>query len=220
MKQSRAGEIRDHIEQAIVTGAFRPGERLDEVKLAAQFEVSRTPIREALRQLIATELVEAQPHRGTFVKDFSVRDMLNMFEVMSELEGMCARLAARRRSDAQLREIEAACETCAANSESGDADAYYYANEQFHLAIYEASGNAFLARTAQSLLLRLRPFRRLQLRVPGRMRSSTTEHGAIVEAIRAGDSASAEQLIEEHVSVQGDRFGDFVAALGDSVGRP
>ncbi|MGO2110800.1 MAG: GntR family transcriptional regulator [Pseudoclavibacter sp.] len=217
MKQSRAGEIRDHIEQAIVTGEFKPGERLDEVKLAAQFEVSRTPIREALRQLIATELVEARPHRGTFVKDFSVRDMLSMFEVMSELEGMCARLAARRRSEPQLREIEAACDRCVESSATGNADDYYYANEQFHLAIYEASGNAFLARTAQSLLLRLRPFRRLQLRVPGRMHSSTVEHQSVVEAIRAGDSAAAERLIEEHVSVQGDRFGDFVAALGEAV---
>lgn len=216
MKQSRATALRDLIEEAILTGAFAPGERLDEVTLAARYDVSRTPVREALRQLEAMDLVEVRPHRGAFVKVVAVPEMLQMFEVMAELEGMCARLAARRCTAEQLHELHAAHETCAATLSVGDADEYYYANESFHKELYAASGNAVLARMATSLQTRLKPFRRLQLRVPGRMRSSSAEHGSIVEALRSGDAASAESLARAHVAVQGDRFGDFLAAVGAS----
>lgn len=214
MKQSRATALRDRIEEAILTGAFTPGQRLDEVTLAARYEVSRTPVREALRQLEAMELVEIQPHRGAFVKVIAFPEMMQMFEVMAELEGMCARLAARRCTPAQLQRLEEAHQACAATVAAGDADEYYYANEIFHKMLYAASGNTFLAKMATSLQTRLKPFRRLQLRVPGRMQSSSAEHGSIVEALRKGDALSAEQLAESHVTVQGDRFGDFLAAVG------
>lgn len=218
MKQSRTDTIRDLIEQEIVMGHFAPGQRLDEVSLAAQFGVSRTPVRESLRQLAATELVQIKPHRGAFVKVVPLHEMLSMFEVMSELEGMCARLAARRRTDSQLAEIDAAREACEATL-VGDADPddYYYANERFHVLIYEASGNPFLARTAKSLQTRLKPFRRLQLRVPGRLATSSAEHAAVVDAIREGDAAKAERLAEAHVTVQGDGFSDFLAATNGAV---
>ncbi|MCR2810522.1 MULTISPECIES: GntR family transcriptional regulator [unclassified Microbacterium] len=214
MKQSRATELRDLIEEAIVTGVYAPGQRLDEVKLASRFGVSRTPVREALRQLEATELVDIQPHRGAFVKVIAIPEMLQMFEVMAELEGLCARLAARRCTEKQLRDLEGAHAACAATLQSADADEYYYANETFHKLLYAASGNSFLTRMATSLQTRLKPFRRLQLRVPGRMLNSSAEHGAIVTALRAADASSAEQLAVAHVTVQGDRFGDFLAALG------
>jgi DNA-binding GntR family transcriptional regulator len=220
MKQSLALELRDLIEQEIVTGAFAPGERLDEVTLASRFNVSRTPVREALKHLASTELVEIHPHRGAFVKVITLSEMLNMFEVMAELEGMCARLAARRRTEAQLLQLEAAQAACAATLESGDADEYYYANERFHALLYEASGNPFLSRTAGSLQTRLKPFRRLQLRVPGRMPTSSAEHAAILSAHRVGDAVAAEHLAESHVAVQGDRFGDFIAALDASATAP
>ncbi|GGH36763.1 GntR family transcriptional regulator [Microbacterium album] len=213
MKQSRAEMLRDLIEQEIVTGAFAPGQRLDEVMLAERFGVSRTPVREALRQLAATELVEIKPHRGVFVRVIPIPEMLNMFEVMSELEGMCARLAARRRTEEQLRELDEARAECEATLATGDADEYYYANERFHSLLYAASGNPFLARMASSLQTRLKPFRRLQLRVPGRMGSSSDEHAAIVDAVRSGDAAEAERLAGSHVTVQGDRFSDFLAAV-------
>lgn len=214
MKQSRASSIRDQVEQAIITGDFAPGQRLDEAMLAERFEVSRTPVREALRQLAATDLVEVIPHRGTFVRELSVRDILSMFEVMAELEGVCARLAARRRTPKQLTLLEEAKDACEATAASGDADEYYYANEQLHLHLYDASGNPFLARMAAGLQSRIKPFRRLQLRVPGRLHSSTAEHAAIISAVRDNDPDEAERLVKEHVSVQGDRFGDFLSALG------
>ena len=91
---SQAAKLRDILEDDIVNGVLRPGERLDEAALAERFKVSRTPIREAFKNLVGTGLVETIPNRGTFVTDIGLPQLIEMFEVMAELEGMCARLAA------------------------------------------------------------------------------------------------------------------------------
>src|SRR5690606_6065252 len=104
------------------------------------FAVSRTPIREALLQLAAHELVNIEAHRGAFVRAMSLAEILSRFEVMAELEGMCARLSARRRTPAQLAELESAQAACRETLDAGDADEYYYANERFHSLLYAASG--------------------------------------------------------------------------------
>jgi DNA-binding GntR family transcriptional regulator len=213
MRQSRTITLRDAIEQDIVTGRFGPGERLDEVKLAKRFKVSRTPIREALQQLRASGLVEVQTYRGAFVAENSATDLIEMFEVMAELEGMCARLAARRGLPERLTWLLETHRRCLATLDESNPDPYYYANEQFHHAIYDASGNRFLADQAKALHTRLKPYRRLQLRVPGRMRSSLAEHEQIVRAICAHDVEASEALLKAHIVIQGERFGDFFAAL-------
>ncbi|WEX11171.1 GntR family transcriptional regulator [Chelativorans sp. AA-79] len=213
MKQSRAALLRDAIEEDIVTGVYKPGERLDETTLAARHQVSRTPIREALTQLSAMGVVKIQPHRGAFVNEITLPEMIGMFEVMAELEGMCARLAARRMSPQQLDELVAAQADCLAALGKGEADDYYYANERFHLLLYAASGNSFLASTATALHKRLKPYRRLQLRVPGRLERSAAEHENVIAALRARDSAKAEELIESHILVQGDMFSDFLSTM-------
>ena len=91
----RAEALRDQLEQDIVTGHFRPGDRLDEQSLATRFGVSRTPIREALMQLASTGMVELLPRRGAFVTNLSIREVIERFETMAALEGMCGALAAR-----------------------------------------------------------------------------------------------------------------------------
>ena len=96
----RADALRDQLEQDIVTGALRPGERLDEQSLAVRFGVSRTPIREALMQLASGGLIELQSRRGAFVASLSLREVIERFEVMAALEGACGALAARRLTDA------------------------------------------------------------------------------------------------------------------------
>jgi DNA-binding FadR family transcriptional regulator len=109
-----------------------------------------------------------------------------MFEVMGELEAMCSRLAARRITDAEQTELLAAHQACKAAAESDGPDAYYYANERFHFAIYDAGHNAFLAAQARQLHRKLRVYRRLQLRVRNRVASSFAEHEGVVAAILAG----------------------------------
>lgn len=215
MKPSNAQRLRDALENDILNGHRAPGERLDPEALGQEFNVSRTPVREAIQQLVASGLVIVQPKKGTFVAQVGIDRLIEMFEVMAELEGMCGRLAARRISSQELAELQAALERCEQAALNGDTDEYYYENESFHNCIYIASHNAFLADEARQLKMRLKPYRRLQLKVRHRMQSSLEEHRRIVAAIEAGDIESAEQTLRSHVLVQGERFSDLVASVKD-----
>lgn len=219
MSENIFHKLRDDIENGIVTGEFEPGERLDETQLAKRFGVSRTPIREALMQLSATGLVEIRPRRGAVVVDPAPQRVFEMFEVMAELEGMAGALAARRHREEDRSVILAAHEKCKEAAASEDTDRYYYENEIFHRAIYAASHSGFLEDQCKVLHRRLRPYRRLQLRVRNRMKVSLTEHGEIVEAILSGDAEKAREQLRSHVAVQGDRFGDLVANLSSRERR-
>lgn len=206
-------KLRDEIENGIVTGEFARGERLDEVQLAQRFGVSRTPIREALMQLSAIGLVSIRPRRGALVDDPTPERLFEMFEVMAELEGMAAGLAARRHTNADKLVLEEALKACEAAAATEDADAYYYENEEFHRLVYVASHSDFLQEQCTALHRRLRPYRRLQLRVRNRLRNSLAEHTAVVEAILDGRSDDARMVMRSHISVQGERFSDLVASL-------
>ena len=210
---SRAGELRDILEHEIVVGTHPPGSRFDEASLATRFALSRTPIREALLQLVSTGLVTVVPNRGVFVREFSASQLVEMFEVMAELEGMCGRLATRRLDDAGRQALIEADRACDEAESARDPEAYYQANERFHMLVYASSNNGFLAEQARSLHLRLNPYRRLQLRMVGRAAESAREHRGIVEAICAGDAALASERLKDHIRLQGERFSDFFAIL-------
>ncbi len=211
MEERIAFRLLDAIEHDIATGVLAPGARLEEVGLAARYQVSRTPVREALHQLAASGLVEIRARRGAVVATAGPQRLYEMFEVMAELEAMGARLAARRVT-AEMRHTLVEAHTACARA-VGSPDAYYEANEAFHQAIYRASGNAFLEEQCLALQKRLRPYRRLQLRVGNRVTRSFAEHESIVAAIGAGESAAAAEAMKAHVRVQGERFGDLVASL-------
>ncbi|OIR19503.1 HTH-type transcriptional regulator McbR [mine drainage metagenome] len=209
----RSEQMGDQIEERIVTGVYPPGMRLDETELASGFGVSRTPIREALIQLASAGLVEIRPRRGAIVAEIGQHRLYEMFEVMAELEAMCGRLAARRITESEQRALVAAHQACEAARDANDPDAYYQRNERFHHLIYAASHNVFLEEQATALHRRLRPYRRLQLRVRDRMGTSFSEHAGIVEAILAQDGELAAARIRTHVVVQGQRFADLIASL-------
>lgn len=212
---TRSEHVRELLEEGIATGTFPPGMRLDEVELSQRFDVSRTPLREALFQLASAGIVEMQPRRGTVVAEVSPHRMVEMFEVMGELEAMCGRLAARRMLPAEHAHLLEAHHACEAARLASDPDKYYYENERFHHIIYEGSHNGFLEQQASALHRRLRPYRRLQLRVRDRMPTSLREHEGVVQAILAGDAELTAQRLRDHVVVQGQRFADLVASLAD-----
>ncbi|MFC3690625.1 GntR family transcriptional regulator [Chenggangzhangella methanolivorans] len=209
----RADALRVELENAIVTGAFKPGDRLDEQSLADRFGVSRTPLREALGQLAATGLVTLQPRRGAFVASLGFRDIIERFETMAALEAMAGSLAARRIDSAGRRELETSLAACRSEAERSDSDSYYLANERFHHVIYAQAHNGFLGDEARRLHQRLKPYRRLQLRAGARVAVSLAEHERIAAAILAGDPAAAERELKTHILVQGDRLNDFLAAF-------
>ena len=209
-----ATKVFQGVEEEIATGKLKDGSKLDEASIAKRFSVSRTPVREALLQLVGSGMALQIPKRGCFVKAPSLREMIEMFEVMSELEGMCARLAARRMSEQQLAELKIANLGCKRAIETSDSDLYYSENVAFHECIYEACGNSYLANETRRLRRRLQSYRRLQLRVRGRMSQSLKEHDQIIEAIEAGDAGKADQVSREHVMIQGERFNDLLAQVG------
>jgi DNA-binding GntR family transcriptional regulator len=212
--RSRTGQrLREALEDEIVSGHLRPGQRLEEASLAERFNVSRTPIREALLQLASSGLVELRPHRGASVSLLGPRELLESFEVMGEIEAACARFAARRMSDAERAHLIATHAACRVARDAANADAYYHANADFHEAIYSGSGNRVLWQEARSMQRRLHSYRRLQLRARGRLGSSFAEHEAILEALLKGEGGRAGELLRDHVVIQGERFMALLAEL-------
>jgi len=209
----RSHAVRETLEERIVDGTYAPGTRLDEVALAKEFGVSRTPIRETLIQLSSSGMIDLRPRRGAIVAEMSPHRLCEMFEVMAELEAMCGRLAARRMTDEEHAALAAVHERCEQARDSASIDDYFAHNEDFHRLIYAASHNAFLVEQASSLQRRLRPYRRLQLRLRNRLKNSYSEHQGIVDALAKGDGELAAQRLRNHVIVQGERYGDLVASL-------
>lgn len=197
----------------IAIGELVPGTHLDETLLAEKFGVSRTPVREALIQLSSMGLIVIRPRRGALVAQISPHQLVEMFEFMSELEATCGRLAARRMSELERQQLLVAHLNCKSACDTRDTDDYFYHNEAFNHAIYDGSHNGFLAEQARGLQRRLRPYRRLQLRVRNRVEKSFQEHDAVVHAIMDGDGETAAALLRAHVMVQGERFADLISSL-------
>ncbi|MEL6751070.1 MAG: GntR family transcriptional regulator [Pseudomonadota bacterium] len=215
-KTRRSDAIAEKLEAMIVAGEIASGQRLDEVRLSEQFAVSRTPLREAFQRLEGSGLIELLPRRGAFVRSAEPHEMVEMFEVMAEMEALAGRLAARRASVEQIDLIETECGAC--SRAANDPDDYYRANERFHNAIYAASGNDFLRAEATRLHNRLRPFRRLQLRVRGRIQQSLVEHNVVVAALKSADGNGVADALRAHISIQGERFSDLVASYRSQDG--
>lgn len=211
---TRADEVRLAIEEDIFLGRLRPGTRLDEESLAQRFNISRTPIREAILQLVHAGLVEKQPRHGAVVAPLKLHRMVQMFEVMSEIEGLCARFAARRMSEEEKQALKRLHEASMAHMKARELDAYYAVNREFHEAIQAGSHNEPLQEIARGLFARLAPYRRYQLNHPSRINDSFDEHGGVVDAILAGDPEAAYTAMRRHVTIQIDIFAEFVSIMG------
>jgi DNA-binding GntR family transcriptional regulator len=208
--------LRRGIEDDILTGRLKPGDRLDEQALADQYKVSRTPIREALLQLSSIGLVTTRPRQGCIVTPLSFARFVQMVEVMRFTEASAARLAARRMAIEQRDELLNIQKAAADIVKDGDFNAFSELNWKLHMAIFRGSGNDFLAEQARSLRLRLQPYRRLLLHISGRMTLAHAEHEVIVGAIMMGDASSASDAMSSHLELDGTHLGDLAALLSES----
>lgn len=209
----RADQIADTLEQLVFAGEFQDGERLDELKLAQQFHVSRTPIREALQVLVTSGMAEQIPRRGVFIRQPGPVELMEMFETMAEIEAACGRLAATRMSDQDLESLGAANDRCQQAIDDSDHDRYYSENETFHQIIYRGAANSYLEKQALRLQNRLRAYRRIQLRFRGRLKQSMGEHSEILRYLRDGDADNTAKVLRGHVAVQGEKFHQLMASL-------
>ena len=198
-KLTRAEELRQQLADEIVRGTLAPGAALDETDIARRFNVSRTPVREALRQLAASGLVEARAHRGAVVAQPSLDRLSGMFEAMAELEALCAGLAAKRMTPAERYGLEAIHEELRVLSHAGDPDRFHQLNERFHSAIYAGSHNGHIVEITLATRKRVQPFRRAQFRNLGRLAQSHAEHDRVVIAIMRGDRDGAANAMRAHI---------------------
>ena len=209
LPRTSAEDIRRQLSDRILAGELAPGSTLDETQLAAEFAVSRTPIREALKQLAASGLVEQRPHSRSIVAKPDTEALTGMFELMGHLEALCAGLSAERMTAAERRALDELHGEMAVIVSNGDRLVYIRFNEFFHNAIYTGSHNGYLEDVTRSTRQRLQPFRRAQFSTLGRLAKSHAEHGHIVEAILRGNSTDAQSRMRAHITLVEDAWNEF-----------
>ncbi|WP_075215538.1 GntR family transcriptional regulator [Mongoliimonas terrestris] len=211
--RTRTEDLRLQLADEIVRGDLAPGMALDEMRIAARFGVSRTPVREALRQLAASGLVEIRPHRGAVVARLSTEKLHELFVAMAELEAVCAGLAAVAMTPNERRALEEIHELLRDLVRAGDPQRYHELNESFHTAVYLGSHNGHLAEVTLATRVRLQPFRRAQFRTLGRLSRSYMEHDDIVRAILRADRDAASLAMRDHIGTVETAFGEYIDML-------
>ena len=201
LRRTSAEEIRQKLASRIIAGSLAPGTPLDESLLAEEFAVSRTPVREALRLLGASGLVDQRAHAKALVAKPDEIELRGMFDVMAELEALCAGRAALVMDAAQREALDTLHNEMAAVVRDGDATVYAEMNDAFHSAIYEGAGNPYLSEITRTTRARVQPFRRAQFGARGRLSKSHAEHGLVVEAILRGDRVAAEEAMRSHIAI-------------------
>lgn len=199
-KLSTSKRIEAALTEEIAAGELEPGTRLDEASLATRFHASRTPVREALGRLAAQGVLVQGEKRGVFVAQYSREELAQIFEAMHEIEAACARIAAQRLNFLSKTEIETAQTACIAAAESGDRAAYLRANEAFHLAIYRATGNPYMAEIASEFRQRTGPFRAKKFATKDDLIASAQSHQELIDNIFSEDSNIASTGMRDHMA--------------------
>jgi len=209
---TRTESLRVQLADEIVSGLLAPGRPLDEQELARRFGVSRTPVREAIRQLAASGLVHVRPHRSAFVALPTPEELHDMFEAMAELEALCAGLSARNMTAVERHALEAIHRELRGLVQQGDPLRYHDRNQAFHGAIYSGTHNSYLAEMTLMTRRRVAPFRRAQFRTTGRLGDSWQEHDMVVQAILRGDRQGATDAMRAHIGFVRDAFRSYAEA--------
>lgn len=215
-KSTLTDKIVAQLTQDIVSKRLAPGEALDEMRLGQQFGASRTPIREALRQLSASGLVKLRPHRAPLIMATDLAQLRDMFDVMAELEASCAMRSCARMTAKQRHELESHHRSMAGAVRDGDVEAYRHGNVLFHAILYDGAHSPYLKHLAQATRQRLAPHRGVQLEAPARIAQSYAEHDEIVNAILRGDDLRAGDAIRRHLRVTQETLSEMASDLAPS----
>ena len=195
-------EVAAQLRERIFAGELAPGSFLDEVRLAEQMQISRTPLREALKVLTAEGLVRHEPRRGCFVGEVTERDLDEIFPVIALLEGRCAHEAALHATDADIAALEDLHQKLARHARARRINDYYATNLAIHEAIIALADNRWLASVIGDLRKILKLSRQQQLHAPGRLDQSCSEHLAVFAALKARDAEGAEAAMRTHLTRQ------------------
>lgn len=192
-------EVAERLRQRIFAHELTPGTWIDEQKLAEQYGISRTPLREALKVLASEGLVELKPRRGCYVTEISRRDLDDLFPLIAMLEGRCAAEAVSKAKPADIAALKQIHEALEKAAHDERIEAFFEANQEFHRKVQELSGNRWLLQVIQDLRKVLKLSRMHSLSLEGRLQQSLDEHRLIMAAIAGGDAKRAEQLMHDHL---------------------
>ncbi|MFD9888636.1 GntR family transcriptional regulator [Amycolatopsis sp. NPDC059027] len=198
-RESTAGIIARQLREAIMTGALPPGTQLGETDLAARFQVSRGPLREAMQHLVSEGLLRSERHRGLFVIDLGPGDVYDIYSARWAIERAALLRALRGDREQVAVTLEQAVVEMATAAGADDPSAISTADLRFHEALIEASGSKRLVRMARTLLIETRMCLAALQGTYQRVEERVEEHTHIIEALRAGDEASALALLEAHM---------------------
>jgi DNA-binding GntR family transcriptional regulator len=192
-------QVASRLRTMLVEGRIAPGAKLNERELCAQLQVSRTPLREAIKLLAAEGLVDLLPNRGAIAVKLTEADVLNTFEVLAMLEGMSGELAAKRITEEELAEVRALHYEMMACHARRDLSGYYRLNARIHTAINEAAGNPVLAQTYRSINARVQSLRFRTNQDDAKWKHAVEEHEQMIAALAARDAGAMRKVLVSHL---------------------
>lgn len=194
-----AATVVEELKRLIESGEVKPGERINEATLALRMGTSRGPIREAIRVLTGMGLVTPVTNRGVFVRQVSVAEMLELYEMRALIFGFAVERATEFLTPPRLKILRTLLAQMEAATAAGKGSAYYELNLRFHSSLMEFSNNRRAAQAYDECVKELHLFRRPMFDYAAKMHRSNTDHRAIVEAMAAAHGAEARRIAEEHV---------------------
>lgn len=202
--QTLREKILETIRDAILKGSLKPGERVSEPELAERFGISRTPIREAFRQLESEGYLQVIPRKGAVVASLSERDIEEFYAIKILLEGFAARMAAEKLTEKDIERLESINERLAKIAKDGDVKNFFRVHNEFHEVFIKAAGNEKLYEMINHLVMRFKRLRLASLSQPGRMEVSVEEHRNMIEAFKKHDGERADSLVRHAATIGAD----------------
>jgi DNA-binding GntR family transcriptional regulator len=196
-------KILENIRDAIISGSIKAGSRVSEPDLAERYGISRTPIREAFRQLESEGYLTVIPRRGAVVSEFSEKDVEEFYAIKSILEGYAARRACEKLTAKELDRLQAINDRLAEMAAHNEIKAFFKIHNDFHDVFIKAADNEKLRELISSLVTRFQRLRLMSISLPGRMEISVQEHEKIIEAFRRKDAETAEMLVRKNAEYGG-----------------
>lgn len=203
-------QIADMLRDMIMTGKLKEGDKVNEGKLCETMGISKTPMREAIRVLSVEGLIRLVPNRGAFVTKPEFEEIAEMFDVMSLLEGFCAREACQKMTSKNFARLEKLHAKLEENFERHDQEEYIRTNNQYHSVVQEIAGNRTLNQIVSGLRKKILLYRFQSLNLPQRFASSIREHRDLLEAFRQRNHSKAETLMQAHLQNQSQALGTLV----------
>lgn len=191
--------VADAVRDMIAKGKLKPGEHICETRLASELGISRTPLREAIRLLETEGFLHVVPRRGAVVRDISIKDVTEIYEIKAALEGLSARLAARHFNKKDIERLKEINNELAKLAEKNDVNRFFKMHNQFHDYFLRASGNERLYQMNCSLIEQIHRLRLLSFTLEGRFEEAVAQHEKIIKAFEKMDAELAERLVSENV---------------------